>query len=136
MTVNFVMVERGAVRVNLARFTHLSESAFLLHVDCAQKYPEFLADVSHESEGDDAEMTLRVLLYPTEDTLHVPEDAPRDEHGKLASTVLELRGLRGDWFVMSEHGKWGPYICGLRAVPRDETWPEYAEVDDAGREEG
>lgn len=141
MALRFVMARRGAVRVSTARFVHLSEDAFLFHVDCAQKRPESMVDVAHEGDDGD-EVVVRVVVYPSEETLHVPEDAPRDEHGMLASTVLELRGLVGEWCLMSEDGKWGPYVCGFRAVPRDASWPEYAdsdgveEVGDAGREEG
>jgi len=77
--IEFELVKQGAVHINSATFLHLSENAFVLSLDCREKRPAGLVTFSDEDEDRPAEISIAV--FPDEETLHVAEDAPRDEDG-------------------------------------------------------
>lgn len=110
---------RGAIRVNSATFLNLTPVSFCVAVDCREKRLE--SDILEESGG------FTLILRATERTLHVEEDAPRDETGEFAATLLRLSGLPdGDWVTAQVQGKWGPLIVGvLRDDPLNESLPSY-----------
>lgn len=122
MEIAFNLSQRGAVRVNSAIFLHLSSEAFVLSLDCKQKYPE--GDVDWFVRDDEGPVLL-IMAWPGESTLHVPDDAPRDGDGEHKITILEVLGLEGEWHLSHHDGKWGPYVYGVRKVQRDEAWPQY-----------
>lgn len=130
--ISFNLFQQGAIHIHSAIFLHLSENAFLLSLDCKQKYPdaeilwsdEFKGDEKYESEPG----SLSVCVLPDEQTLHVPKNAKREEDGSYKMTILEVKGFEGeDWMVTHERGKWGPYIYGIRRVknPSAQPWPDY-----------
>lgn len=77
MKIEFELVKQGAVHINSAIFLHLSEDAFVLSLDCRQKRPAAMVSFSDEYEDDPVEISI--VVFPDEETLHVAEDAPRDE---------------------------------------------------------
>jgi hypothetical protein len=118
--IHFDLVQRGAIEVNSANFLHLSDQAFVLSLDCAQKYPE--AAVS-------AGETISIILYVGTRTLHVNEHVPRSNDGNYIDTILEVHGFdSGRWHVAIEDGKWGPMVYGIRRVEQDKSWPVYEEL--------
>lgn len=122
MDIRLELNRQGAIRINTAEFLHLDDASFLLALDCMEKCPDSIVS----QEYFDGAMTVQISLFPDKwNTLHVRDDAPRDDRGEYESTFLDVVGLRGDWHVTAEYGKWGPHIYGIKLGARDESWPSY-----------
>lgn len=131
--ISFKLFQRGPIHIHSATFLHLRENSFLLSLDCAQKYPQAMIlhsdefEETDEYEGEPASVTI--CLYYDENTLNVPEGAPKESDDDYKCTILEVTGFSGEWHVACENGKWGPYIYGVRRMDENLEkipWPEYS----------
>lgn len=97
---------QGAVVVSSTTFLHLSPKAFILDVDCKQKYPEHILATERES--------FTVALFPSERTKHLSLDCPKEEDGDWKTTFLEVSGLPKDnWVLVTSETKWGLLVVGV-----------------------
>ncbi len=121
MDIKFEIEQQGAIRVSSAIFLHLTETSFVLSLECFEKRPDF------DASGINDEGVLTIMLSVDEEhTLHILEGAPRDEEDEFEVTFMEVSGFTGEWYVVAEWGKWGPRICGVKKRgERDESWPCY-----------
>lgn len=107
----FKLKKQGAIYINIVEFLFLSDDAFLLTVDCKQKY------VNTHVVDDEGE--LSVMIYPDKNTLHIPDDAPREPNGDFKATFFDVEGIGGPWHISVEDGRYGVWIFGIRETERN-----------------